>query len=479
MARHGIMLISQAALLGIGAGCGARAHGSADTHARGDSGLAFDGSVDGGSGADSEANDRGSGADAGAPLPPTDVACPDGSLTTLRGTVYDPAGKSPIYNATVYVPPAGWTSRSFVAGPSCSCDVGEYIPCGSWATATDTSGRFAIHHAPDGTDVPLVVQKGHWRRQLTLPNVTACQDNQVPSELVRLPRNQSEGEIPSIAVATGGGDSLECVLRRIGVDASEFVAGPSGAGRIHVFQGTGGPTTSPPAPAASQGLWDSATDLMNYDLVLLSSEGGETQSPNRQALFDYVGAGGQVMASHYQYVWFDSGPFASENIATWTAGDHPLGSIRTVVPTTLPDGGTQLFEGPMMQSWLLAAGALETDGGLPAAHAWHNADVTAANAAQPLLVADPNGPSPNATELFVFSQPPTAAGLVCGGAVTYSDLAVGPDYVQASSASATPTGCADRDLSASEKALEFVLFGSRGGYCVSPCPVPPPPRPNG
>ena len=80
------------------------------------------------------------------------------------------------------------------------------------------------------------------------------------------------------------------------------------------------------------------TELMKYDIVLLSCEGSETSSMNQQALFDYAAAGGRVFASHFHYAWFDSGPFGSKNLATWSAGTNDMGDIGGQIVTTFPKG---------------------------------------------------------------------------------------------------------------------------------------------
>jgi len=402
-------------------------------------------------------------------------ACPGGGSTTISGVVYDPAAKNPLYDIVVYVPNA--PLAPLARGASCaSCSAlysGEPI-----ATAlTDASGRFTIRDAPDGADIPLVVQIGKWRMQYVIPKVEACTDNAQPDRWLRLPRNGKEGDLPNIAISTGGADSLECLLGRIGVDASEYVAG-AGAGHVHVFQGgaanSGAPNTSPPAPASSAALWDSTADLSAYDMVLLSCEGDETTGMNQQALFDYTAAGGRVFASHYHYAWFDSGPFASAaSLATWSPGGNSMGDVNATVVTALPNG-QPFAKGLALQQWLGQVGAL-ANGELPIQAARHNADVAASNAAsQPWLVSDSSSSPPGATQYFTFDTPLGAdAGGQCGR-VVFSDLHVGAasgDY--ASGSPIVPANCAANELSPQEKVLEFMLFDLSS--CVTPNGQPPQP----
>ena len=55
-----------------------------------------------------------------------------------------------------------------------------------------------------------------------------------------MPQNHTQGDIPLIAIATGAVDQVECVLRKTGINDSEFTD-PSGYGRINFYTGSGGP----------------------------------------------------------------------------------------------------------------------------------------------------------------------------------------------------------------------------------------------
>jgi hypothetical protein len=402
-------------------------------------------------------------------------SCPGSGLTTITGTVYDPAANNPLYDIAVFVPNS--PPKPFKDGPSCGSCGELYTGDPIVSALTDAAGKFTLSGVPDGTNIPLVLQIGKWRKQLTIPNVTKCANNPVPDRSLTLPKNHREGDIPNIAIATGGQDTLECLLLRIGVDASEYMPGANGPGRIHIFHGTadkpaekGAADTSPPAPDPATSLWDSSADIMNFDTVMLSCEGHETDNMNQQVLFDYATAGGRIFASHFHYAWLNSGPFGAASLATWTPGNQCVGELDTNIVTTLANG--QPFQkGQAMQDWLANVGALKA-GKLPVAYACHNADVGAANSlAQPWIVS---GTTESQAQYFSVNTPLNAAPEKLCGEVVYSDLHVGAsakDYASNMITPTTPSGCATQKLSSEEAVLEFMIFDLAS--CVLPSSQPP------
>jgi hypothetical protein len=521
IARHLFSVCALGSLsiaVGFAAGCGSNGSKAGGTAAGGGANAIFGVTGD----------DGGTAGDGGIVLARCIVAtnqcvstCGGTTTTNITGTVYDPAGRDPLYGIVVYVP-------SVPPGPlpaglcySCSALYESGMPIAY--TVTDAAGHFTLTNVPDGANIPLVVQVGKWRMQYTVPNVTRCQDNDgtiaaattAAPNVLRLPKNHTEGDIPNIAIATGGADSLECLLGRIGVDKSEYTPGPGGTGRLHIYQGDGGANTTPAAPVASTGLWpnDTATavaDFSAYDITLLTCEGHETTGGDvgrggfgglggvgggaalttmqQQALFNYATAGGRVFASHFHYAWFNTGPFAAENLATWTTGTQSYDvDPNANIETTLP-GGAAFPRGEAMKEWLMNVNALNANDELHIVQARHNAVVGAANTASvPWIVTDTMANPPNQTEYFSFDTPFGVAPIEQCGRVVYSDLHVGAasgDYGQTAGQdqipanSMVPSGCANNALSPQEKALEFMLFDLSG--CITPPDqgaggVPPPP----
>jgi hypothetical protein len=245
-------------------------------------------------------------------------------------------------------------------------------------------------------------------------------------------------------------------------------------------------------------------------VTLLSCEGAETANvvdANRQSLLDYSSAGGRVFASHWHYFWFNQGPFAAYNLATWYAGNAQTLDDTMLFPgdvyTTLLNG--QPFpEGVALSTWLGVVKALDMNGMLDIFSARHNSDVLPpagppGTPSQPWIVLDksimlmvPAGiPVANGAEYFSVDTPIGAAAQC--GRVVYSDLHVsggagitapGATYMADYAGAPTqvdygvvPSGCAMHALTPQEKALEFMIFDLSS--CLVPIgqtPHPPPPR---
>ncbi len=420
-------------------------------------------------------------------------SCSNGASTTISGKVTDPAGHNPLYNVVVYIPNSqGGTLDPIPVGvnsSSCSCDAlvsGE--PMAIALTAPD--GTFTIQNAPDGKNIPLVVQIGKWRKEITISSVAQCTDN--PQGAIALPKSHTDGmfaSIPNMAVSTGMADTLECLLTRIGIDEAEFSGDPNtGSARVHVFQGSGGNAAANPAsPTSSASLWDSDQDLERYDIVLLSCEGSPTMGANPQTVADYVTKGGRVFGEHYHYAFFaNQTQFA--NTADWSqaqqGNDSYPGGITGQVQTTLPNG-KPFPEGQALQTWLQNVGAA-TGGTLSIGVARHDALVGASNVSTPWIQAS-SGTSPMSSQYFSwdmpFNAPVNDAGVpeYCGR-VVFSDLHVsgsnglgGIDYANGNTT--VPAGCASTaTLQPDEDALEFILFDLSS--CITPVGYPPkPPQP--
>jgi hypothetical protein len=416
-----------------------------------------------------------------------DVPCPAGSSTSITGTVYDPAGLNPLYNVAVYVPqmPLAALPAGVVTGPD-ACQCGALFKSGAVVyTTTDEKGQFTLPNAPVGTNVQLVLQVGKWRHVVTIPTVTQCTNNAQPDKSLALNGTVAAGSMdnmPDIAVSTGHSDTLECLIKRIGVPDSEFVAGTSTAGHVHIYNGgdptspwkgppTGGQPTPelnpmPLAPESDKNLWDQQAHLMPYDILLLSCEGGGTYNANPPVLEQYLNAGGRAFASHYHYQWFTqqagvlpATPADWANLATWSFGSGGPAAQPSdgVIDQTLNTAAGGAFpKGVSLEKWLGNVGALApiagvtgvATGDVPIYQGKWNAVVTPTNtASQPWLTMTNPGampPATNVTETMYFSfdtpvNPPVndaGAPQYCGRGV-YSDLHVDGDLTAASSMDTT------------------------------------------
>ncbi len=235
------------------------------------------------------------------------------SATAISGTVYDPANLIGLYNVYVYVP--NTNLDPITDGPVCTqCQApASGNPVAS--ATTDANGKFSIPNAPIGTNIPLVLQLGKWRRHLMVNTVTACVDNPQPDHTLRLPKKQHEtspdDNIPLMALTTGC-DSAECFfLSRIGIDPSEFTA-PTGSGRVHIYKSANdyGQVFAGGAGTATA-LWTTPGEMLKYDIVFDACEcstydrgGAGSTNTGYKNFLAYLNAGGRAFTTHYYYNFF-------------------------------------------------------------------------------------------------------------------------------------------------------------------------------
>ncbi len=411
--------------------------------------------------------------------------CTGATKTTISGVVYDPAGVTPLYNVIVYVPSG--PLPSLTGGVSCDkCGAQVVAPYGS--TLTDTQGRFSmvLEPVPSTTNVPLVMQIGKWRRQITIPSLRTCQDNPITDKnQTRLPRTQSEGNIPRMAVTTGAADALECLIRRIGVADTEF-ATDGGAGRVHLFAGGGGTNSfmAGGAFANATALWSNATKLANYDIQILSCEGSTSKYVDMKPaasianVGNYVNGGGRLFVSHLHFYWLQMRPDLQMATGPFSVMD-PLNDVTLTVNQGFPKGMAlaQWLNGP-------AVNASPTLGQLAVSGSEHSVNTVNMPTSEWLYYS-----SPRSSQYLSFNTPVGAAEANQCGKVVFTDIhiqksiSVGGVTTGGDDSDPDkpfPSGCKTNMMSPQAKALEFLFFDLTS--CVEPpnkMPTAPPPMPPG
>ncbi len=399
--------------------------------------------------------------------------CGGGPGTTITGTVTIPSGELPLPDVTVYVPATDPDPIS--SGATCEpCDdalSGNPIT----ETLTGINGRFSLTQAPSGDEVPLVIEVGKWRRQVTLENVEPCQEYEITDlDKTRLPRNQEEGNIPQFGVSTGGCDALGCLLRKIGIDESEFTPEDED-GRVHLFAGRDGTTRYDNSLNDGASLtpawnwWDDLDNLLDYDIVALSCEcnnnGGDKSNDARQALQDFTEAGGRAFLSHLQYIWLSEGTDDFQSVADWATGMAPAtGQVEDgIIDTSFPKG--QDLREWMYQTGTTPAGEFpihETRGSIESinediATQWVWIESEGMDFEFPGFEDFFPDPPPELVQYFSFNTPIAAHPNDQCGRLVFSDIHVASGQ-QSSPDHPFPTGCTDEELTPQEKALVFMLF---------------------
>ena len=460
-----------AALVIAGCGVDRRGPGSGGSGGNGSGGNGSSGGNGNGNGNGN--GGPGSGATSGGGVPQN---CPGGGTTTISGTVFAPNGTLPLYDAIVYVPSS--PVAPFPEGVTCDrCDGKVSGDPLVWAIS-GADGRFTLKDAPWGGGVPLVVQIGKWRRQVTLPSVTACQPNAVDGALTRLPRNHTEGDLPKMAIATGRLDPMECLLLKVGLDAAEIQ--PTGAGtRVELFTAAHQPGTTMPGAKPATELYASLENLLRYDLVLFPCEGAEYAQDATDLVARYVNQGGRLFTTHYSYDWltYAGSPFNAITLTKVNGGwdknqtDFPL-SDSTVSPANLV---TSFPKGAAFAQWLVTAGVASAPSTLGLQQLRHDIDDVDPMYAQAWATDSMSDGKPGVAHL-TFNTPIDATcnidtGCSYCGRVVFSDFHVAQS--EATPLQPFPTACVPGPLTDQEKALAFMLFDLSS--CVQSDGDPPTP----
>ncbi len=378
--------------------------------------------------------------------------------TRISGKAYAPNATLPLYNVTVYIPNVD--PGTFPAGVQCDQCIttlpGEPVQY----TSSAENGDWHLDNVPSGTDVPLILTVGKWRRRALIPNIVACQDNPLPAALTSLPSKATEGnEMPKIAMVTGQCDALECLVKKLGVATSEF-SGETGNGHIHLFTANGathiGNDTAHPFSTA-QSLWNDVEKLKKYDITMFSCECSPNVTEKSKDAMDnlraYADLGGRVFLEHYHNIWLTGDPAdATHRTAVWpniaTCASDGYDTATDVIDQVNNPKGVSFAE------WMLSVGGSSTLG---------NIDIQ--DGRQTCTAVDESkadrwvgfGASTGFPQNFQFTTPNEMPEANRCGKVVFSDMHVASGS-SSSASTGFPGGCSAGDLTPQEKALAFMFF---------------------
>jgi hypothetical protein len=289
--------------------------------------------------------------------------------------------------------------------------------------------------------------------------VPACEVTPLPDELTRLPRNQKEGDIPRIAVASSPYDAEECILRKIGIEDGEFT-NPAADGRVHIYQGGG---AGVPGTLPMSALWSSLMALMRYDMTLFPCSSVATgDQAAMQNVFDYANAGGRVFATDLSYPWLENAPAPFPGTTQWVPwGGIGVDPLPASVDTSFP-------KGQALAEWLQNIGATQQQGSIDLHETYHCVD-----GVNPPTLRWLYSQSPNSVQTLSFNTPVGVDPMNQCGRAVYSNFHIANGYTNMGTP--YPTECNTDPLTPQEKVLEFLLFDLAS--CVQDDgddPIPPP-----
>ena len=374
--------------------------------------------------------------------------------TTISGTVFAPNGTLALYGAQVYVPLLD--PGPFPDGVQCTRCESQPVGGAAAYTTSGVDGKFMLTRAPSGSAVPLFITIGKWRRKVVLPQINECTDNPLPPMYTSLPKHKSEGDIPKIAISTGGCDALECLLKKLGLHESEFSTA-GGPGSVHLYANGGAARFADNTMfAASSTLWGDIEQLKKYDIVLNSCECSQNGSGKTQQMMtnmkDYANLGGRLFMSHYHNLWIDGDKQDATKtpgwpeVATCDADSFPSDPVGVIDQQSNP-------KGPAFASWMVAVGGSTSNGLLTITEQRQTCTAIDATKAERWLYLQQS----NQLQTFQFTTPLEVIPTERCGKVVFSDMHVASGS-SSSSSTPFPNGCNSAGMTAQEKALAFMLF---------------------
>jgi hypothetical protein len=383
--------------------------------------------------------------------------CAGNATTSITGTVYAPNGTDPLPNVTVYIPNAPVDPFA----PGVSCPIVGAPPSGSplVGTVTDVNGNFTLIDVPVGSNIPLVIVSGRWRRQLTISSITACVGNPQPANFAVMPSDHTQGDIPKIAIATGSADGVECVLRKMGIKDSEFTDS-SGSGRINIFGGGGalgsGAVIDTGTPTQAALMGGNGSTLNQYDVLMLPCEGNNYLKSTQELanLVTFANSGGRVYASHFSYSWmYTNSPF--NTVANWIGG---------YASNTLPDGDATVnvgfTAGQTLAQWLAlpVINASVSPGQMAISTLRHDVNGVNPPTQSWLTLNTGTAGDPNPVMQFVWDTPipPTGTKVNQCGRVLFNEYHV--ESTAGNPGTDFPSECNTVAMNPQEKLLEYMLF---------------------
>jgi len=376
-----------------------------------------------------------------------DPSCPAGA--TLTGRVFAPNGTDPISNAMVYIPSGDVAPFS----TALTCDLCQTNIAGCTYATSGPDGSFTLTGAPIGSR-DIIIEKGRFRRRAHLE--ITCGTASLPAETTRLPRNNTEGELPRIAVANGDYDKLECVLRKIGVDA----------GAIDIYNLT--THLAEPGRPSFETLLRNRAMMNGYNVIFINCSDPLqylTDASVISNIREYVASGGRLYITDQSYDHIAHVPEWSSMVCWEGAScpsDPPVG-VADIGQDGLETDAT--VDDPDLARWLHELGATNADGTVHLTHflaGWamqHSHGIEVKQWMSGPVASDPDSPLPGIsgvrplTITFDYNH--------CGRVLYSSYHTLGRETDTCGDGGTPchfPNYCDSSALSPQERVLEYLIF---------------------